>query len=94
MSKYLLEVIPEWRPGRARWWRANAAGYTNELTSAGIYTEEQAIRHSKGSDRTNMVSLEDVQGELNAEIERLEGEIDELKKKVEHLRSVGASDAE
>lgn len=35
--KVFREVGPEWRRGRARWWRAGAAGYTNDLAHAGLF---------------------------------------------------------
>lgn len=45
---FLLEVDPDHRSGRGRWWRANRSGYTDLVSQAGLYgvdeTDEQDCR--------------------------------------------------
>src|SRR5690606_35639130 len=55
---YLLEVVPEWRFGRGRYWRRDARGYTDLLENAGVYTATEVVKHA--SSCTKPVSLRDV----------------------------------
>ncbi len=38
---FLLEVDPDHRSGRGRWWRANRAGYTDLVSQAGLYAVDE-----------------------------------------------------
>ena len=37
---HLLETRPDKRGGKARWWKPNAAGHTNQLDRAGLYDHD------------------------------------------------------
>src|SRR5689334_939559 len=34
-----------WSNKHGRWWKANALGYTEDVSEAGRYTEHEAVRH-------------------------------------------------
>ena len=61
---YLLEVAPQHRTGRGKWWAANRCGYTSKLGLAGLYTREEAEKVARTSDRgERAVSLSDALNE-------------------------------
>lgn len=38
----LIEVMPEWRSGRGRFYRPKSDGYTDDPVQAGLYTGDEA----------------------------------------------------
>jgi hypothetical protein len=52
---FLIEVHPDARAGRARYWRPDSCGYTDEVTGAGLYREDEARRIVEHSDRATMI---------------------------------------
>jgi hypothetical protein len=38
----MIEVLPNWRAGRGRFWGPNRNGYTNDPKQAGLYTGDEA----------------------------------------------------
>ena len=60
LSPRLIEVFPGERAGRARFWLPKAAGYTDRVEDAGLYTAAEAARRTAGSDRSHAVSADEV----------------------------------
>ncbi len=61
--KYVIEVKPEFRPGRARWYKPNSCGYTNMPDRAGLYSREEATAIVQGcSDKLEAVPASDLPG--------------------------------
>ncbi len=59
--------------GRAElFWRANAQGYTRDITDAGLYTLEQAQRHCRAEEREAALPLELYRPQLEAMRARIE----------------------
>jgi len=42
----LIEVLPDHRSGRARWWAENGQGYTDEVMYAGLFDGTARVRGS------------------------------------------------
>ena len=76
--KYLIEVKLEWRPGRGRWWMPQAMGYTDDLSLAGIYTGPVADRVAGKSDRSVIVSVDEVIARLRRDLEPLRRDLEAL----------------
>ncbi len=87
MKRYLLEVIPERRAGRGRWWAPFRRGYTNKIENAGIYSEEEALETAANSDRTVAVPVEDAIAELRKRELELKAERVELEARIRHLEN-------
>jgi len=66
MTPLLIEVLPEWRTGRGRWWCPNSAGYTDTLSRAGVYDPDSpAVR--AGLDKGTARPIDEVIGDVLAD---------------------------
>lgn len=82
-----LEVLPEHRGGRGRWWCPGAQGYTDDVSAAGLYPAVKAL----GSERTRAVSAEAVADALEAAWKDLGQKLSTLRSK--ELRNLVRSPA-
>lgn len=66
----VLEVRPEWRSGRGRWWQDDGAGYTDKIERIGLYRpDDHRVLEYQGDDpdaRSVVRTLADVIGEQAA----------------------------
>lgn len=72
--KVIREVLPEYRSGRGRYWRAGGLGYTNKIEWAGLYEAGSAGNGERYREFEAMFMLEDAieeQRELLARLEKL-----------------------
>jgi hypothetical protein len=46
---YLIEVKPQHRRGRARYWKAGGYGYTDAIHEAGLYSRDEAVSRCRGN---------------------------------------------
>jgi len=55
---WLFEVKPGRRSGRGRYWRPNAAGYTDDIARAGLYDDDDGYVKCYNKDDANFVLVE------------------------------------
>ena len=67
----LLEVVPECRPGRGRFYRENAMGYTDYPAQAGVWPAAEAFDRAMPG-KCYPVAVEDVISALGETIERIQ----------------------
>ena len=87
MSKLVLIYSNE----HQAWWRPNYCGYTNDITKAGIFDYEDALRHypRMSYDKGYKDYFVDVSPRMiKAEIEDLEYDISVLQEKVDNLKNL------
>lgn len=58
----MVEVLPKWRSGRGRFYRAQGNGYTDDPAKAGLFTVEEARERVAHSERISMVLPEVANG--------------------------------
>ena len=58
----VLEVLPEHRQGRGRFWRPDGAGYTDDLIQAGVYAHDSP--HVQRAEKAVPKPLSTFEGEL------------------------------
>lgn len=85
----LLETNPDnialvWNGAYRQYWGDNHSGYSSNIIFAGHYTVAEAYKIVKGSDHSRqeevrLLDVEDLNSKINAEIERLQEDIDRLK---------------
>jgi len=74
---YFIEVVPDWRPGRGRWWRPDGCGYTDRLERAGLYAEDHAdVPIVRDSEKYRLVEAAEYLGEklqaINAKLAEIQ----------------------
>lgn len=56
-NTYVIEVLPQHRKGRSRFYKAKSKGYTDVVWRAGVFHETEAMEIDRSNDRARAVKL-------------------------------------